>query len=109
MVHSTYIVDMRSPGVENFTFIADEDYNGVVDDLLVFAYQVKKAGEKCKYMYSLHVFVLIDSKIFILFVCLSVCLSACLSVCLSVCQFHLLKHKVYVSFLTLNANKLLNR
>ncbi|XP_062515718.1 procollagen galactosyltransferase 2-like [Corticium candelabrum] len=44
MVHSTYIVDMRSPGVENFTFIADEDYNGVVDDLLVFAYQVKKAG-----------------------------------------------------------------
>ena len=31
-----------------------------------------------------------------------------LSVCLSVCQFHLLKHKLYVTFLTLNTRNLLS-
>ena len=35
--------------------------------------------------------------------CPSVRLSVCLPVCLSICQFYLLKHKLYVTFLTLNA------
>ena len=39
---------------------------------------------------------------------LSVYLSVRLSVCLLVCQFHLLKHKLYITFLTLNTSNLLS-
>ena len=42
------------------------------------------------------------------FACLCVCLSVCLSFRLSVCQFHLLKHKLYVTFLTLNTRNLVS-
>lgn len=45
MVHSTYLIDMQFPGSEKLTFIPDENYDLMIDDLLVFAYQARKAGE----------------------------------------------------------------
>ena len=44
MVHSTFLIDMRSRGAKRLSFIQDSSYDLYFDDLLVFAHQVKQAG-----------------------------------------------------------------
>lgn len=47
MVHSTYLVDLRKEASRNLAFYPPhEEYNWALDDVIVFAYSARMAGEE---------------------------------------------------------------
>ena len=44
MIHSTYLIDLRQKITDNLFYLPAKDYNGELDDILVFAYSARLAG-----------------------------------------------------------------